>query len=222
MGSNQAHTPSCHQPGREAVIRRRSSAVSRRVGGLVLTLVSLAAMPAAFAAEDSRAAAKSYYEKGMAHYQLEEWDQAIENFQAGFRAKPAPQFLYNIAQAYRLSKRPEKALHFYQKYLNLEPMATNRHEVEAQIKTLEELVSRQQSSAKQPPQQTIPPNKEGEARPDLVSAPGTATKDTRPTYKKGWFWGVIAGSVAVAATAVTLGVVLGTRSSAETLPAARF
>src|SRR5262245_1593718 len=88
------------------------------------------ALPAA-AQEDARAAlAKRSYETGMAHFQLEEWDQAIASWEEGFRAKPVPQFLYNIAQAYRLSKRYEKALTFYRKYLRMDARAPNREEVE--------------------------------------------------------------------------------------------
>ena len=82
-------------------------------------VLPLVARPA-LAAKDERAVlAKRHYETGMAHYQLEEWDQAVAEWETGFRTKPAPQFLYNIAQAYRLSKRPDKALNFYQKYLRM-------------------------------------------------------------------------------------------------------
>ena len=145
---------------------------------------------------------------------------AIAAFQEGFRAKPAPQFLYNIAQSYRLSKRPDRAVLFYRKYLALEPEAANRAEVETQIKTLDEIVRQQQSRASRQPQQPLPPA--SEPRPDLVATTPAAAKPT-PLYKKGWFWGVMATTVAVVAVGVTLGVVYGTQgSSAQTLPAARF
>src|SRR3954454_24432479 len=82
------------------------------------------------AAEGDRVSeAQRHFEAGMASYHLEEYDKAINKWEAGYRAKPAPQFLYNIAQAYRLSHRPEKALSFYQKYLKLDPTAANRPEV---------------------------------------------------------------------------------------------
>src|SRR6185503_6340136 len=71
-----------------------------------------------------------------AQRRLEAYDKAIDEWEAGYRLKPAPQFLYNIAQAYRLSKRPDKALSFYQKYLKLSPHAENRPEVERHITAL--------------------------------------------------------------------------------------
>ncbi len=109
-------------------------------------------------AEDDSAQAKTLYDKGMANFQLEEYDAAIEKWQAGFRIKPAPEFLYNIAQAYRLSKRPELALSFYQKYLRVNPKATNKAEVEKHIAALKVVVAQQQHAADQPPTSTISPN----------------------------------------------------------------
>src|SRR6478672_8124563 len=98
---------------------------------LSLSLVLLPA-GAARADADDDIKAKDFYQKGMARFQLEEYDGAIGLWQDGFRLKPAPEFLYNIAQAYRLSHRSEKAMAFYKKYLTMAPKAPNRAEVEKQ------------------------------------------------------------------------------------------
>jgi len=112
--------------------------------------------PRAVGQTDERAAqAKQHYETGMAHFQLEEWDKAIEEWEAGFRTKPVPQFLYNIAQAYRLSKRPEKALAFYQKYLRMDPKAPNKAEVDRHIAQLTRIVAENAKTASSPPTGTI-------------------------------------------------------------------
>lgn len=106
---------------------------------------------------DERAiAAKQRYENGMAHFQLEEWDRAISEWEEGFRQKPVPQFLYNIAQANRLSKRYEKALSFYQKYLRMEPKAVNKAEVDRHIASLTRLIGEQQKASSSPPVQPLP------------------------------------------------------------------
>lgn len=195
--------------------------------GLVAAITALPTMARA----DDAATARDAYGKGMAHYHLEEYDAAIEEWERGFRAKPAPEFLYNIAQAYRLSKRPDKALSFYQKYLRVSPEAKNREEVEHQMAALQEVLDKQRKSAESPPQgplpatgvttppattttTTPPPATEQPAtRVDLVAQPAD-----KPIYKKGWFWGVVVGGAVVVAGAITLGVVLGTRgSSVQTL-----
>jgi iron complex outermembrane recepter protein len=205
---------------------------------LVLAAFSLAAAPAA--AEDERAAqAKMHYESGMARFQLEEWDGAIAEFQEGFRIRPYPQFLYNIAQAYRQSKRPEKALAFYQKFLRMDPKTPNRAEVERLIADLQKAIDEQKRAESSPPVQPTPvPAPPSAAEPAAGSAPIAATAQPsaattaqadltarpaeKPVYKKPWFWGVVGGAAAVVAGGVVLGVVLGTHHTDNTLPLARF
>src|SRR5262245_50367416 len=121
---------------------------------LALAWISSAAPAHADGAEES-AEAKSFFEKGMAHFQLEEYDAAIEKWEAGFRIRPVPEFLYNIAQAYRLSHRPEKALNFYQKYLRMAPKAPNRADVEKHIAALQTLVDQSQRAASLPPREPL-------------------------------------------------------------------
>jgi tetratricopeptide (TPR) repeat protein len=194
--------------------------------GLVVAVT--AAAPRARAADDATTVARDAYDKGMAHYHLEEYDPAIEEWERGFRAKPAPEFLYNIAQAYRLSKRS-----FYQKYLRVSPEAKNRDEVERHIATLKEIVDKQKSSAESPPQTTLPtPGTTTTTPPPTTSTPTASTTttradlvaqpDTRPVYKKPWFWGVMGGVAAVVVAGVVVGVVVGTRSNVQSLQDARF
>jgi tetratricopeptide (TPR) repeat protein len=143
-------------------------------------------------AEDPGAQAKQYFERGMAHFQLEEYDQAIAKWEDGFRIKPVPEFLYNIAQAYRLSKRSEKALAFYQKYLRMNPKAGNRADVEQQIKILTKIVEQEHKAATAPPNDAI--GQEGghqnpETRPETTpetrpSTPPETRPETNPETKR--------------------------------------
>jgi tetratricopeptide (TPR) repeat protein len=184
------------------------------------------------------ASARMHYETGMAHFNLEEWDQAIAEWEVGYRTKPVPEFIYNIAQAYRKSQRYEKALTFYQRYLRLKPDAENRKEVEKQIDQLPKLIEEQKrnpppptaapvkpetpsavpSEAPRPAPATSEPSvAPAPARADLVAHPAE-----KPVYKKGWFWGVTVGAVVVVAAGVTLGVIYGTRDNTPILPAAVY
>jgi tetratricopeptide (TPR) repeat protein len=119
----------------------------------------------AHAAHADKALAKEHYTKGMAAYTLDNYDKAIEEFRAGFEEAPDPVFLFNIAQAYRLSHRPREAISFYKKYLQLAPTAKNRDTVEQQIQTLEKSLGE--------PEGTIPPTG--------PEAAGTPTKRESPT-----------------------------------------
>src|SRR5262249_37006264 len=77
---------------------------------LALVAVLLAGVPHATAAETGSETAKRYFEEGTKHFQLGEFDEAIESYRAGFKAKSDPIFLYNIAQAYRLKHDFQNAL----------------------------------------------------------------------------------------------------------------
>jgi tetratricopeptide (TPR) repeat protein len=199
-------------------------------------LVMALTMGSARADEPRVSEAQHRFEAGMANFHLEAYDKAIEEWEAGYRIKPAPQFLYNIAQAYRLSKRPDKALSFYQKYLKLDPDATNRAEIERHIAALTKIVESQKQAAEQPSTQPMPLQK-SESPPPSVNSAATATPTAtatgadltvtaparhKPVYKKAWFWGVVAGGAVVVAGAVTLGVLLSRGSSEQTLPPGRF
>jgi len=109
----------------------------------------------AMSTEERAATAKQFFETGMAHFQLEEYDRAVEAWESGFRLRPVAQFLYNIGQAHRLAKRYEKALSFYKKYLNMEPKAANKAEVERHISTLTRLIDDQGKISNAPPTQPL-------------------------------------------------------------------
>jgi len=207
------------------------------------------AQPAAPA--DPRAAeAKQRYENGMAHFNLEEWDAAIEEWKSGYRAKPVAQFLYNIAQAYRLSKHYEDALNFYQRYLRAEPKAPNRVEVDGHIAKLSALLQQERRTATAPPIATMvikPKGSEGTPPGELNVAPSPAPQvavvpspqpaaapvvvqkepEKTPITKKKWFWPVIGAVAGVVVVAVVVGAAVGATSggggdNTPVLPMARF
>jgi tetratricopeptide (TPR) repeat protein len=204
-------------------------------------------VPPSAPGDDRASKAKQLYEEGMAHFQLDEWDPAIESWQAGFRAKPAPQFLYNIAQAYRLSKRPEQALSYYKKYLYMSPKAPNRVEVERHIQSLTALVEQENRTSTRPPVATLPvkpkpdtvtpvappppqpvvtapppPPPQPVAQPQPAHADLVAKAPERPITKRTWFWPVVAGGAAVVVAVVVVGAVVGARDNTRVLTAVHF
>jgi tetratricopeptide (TPR) repeat protein len=202
-------------------------AMRRAVGSVVVLLGLILCSQSYGAGEEAERSAKAkvLYEEGMAHFQLEEYNPAIEKWEAGFRVKPVPEFLYNIAQAHRLAKHYEKAQTFYQRYLRLAPRAANRPEVERTLATLPKLIEEEKNRPPEPappppPAATPTPAPTPAVTPEPVHAEVTATQPAKkPVYKKGWFWGVVVGSVVVVGAAVALGVVFGTRSSGDSTPA---
>jgi hypothetical protein len=102
---------------------------------LTLALVLLATTTHADEAREAQAReaqARSYFSIGQGHYHLGEYGEAIDAFQAGYRLKALPLFLFNIAQAARKSERYQMALDYYVQYLEREPMRTAPQRTEAE------------------------------------------------------------------------------------------
>jgi tetratricopeptide (TPR) repeat protein len=85
------------------------------------------------------AEARRLYQEGRRHYNIGEYERAIERFKAAYLISQAPLLLYNIAQAYRLegSERCGEAVQFYQRYLTAVPEAPERRAVERRLVELE-------------------------------------------------------------------------------------
>ncbi len=129
--------------------------------------------------------AKRHYEEGTKAFNLGEFARAISEFKTTYNAKPDPLLLYNIAQSYRLAGDASQALFFYKSFLRNMPGATNRKEVEAQVRKLEKQLQQQGDEQKReptapasvnpPPVSTVAP-----AAP-TPPAPATVTPPTAPT-----------------------------------------
>jgi tetratricopeptide (TPR) repeat protein len=92
----------------------------------IAVLLALAAPAVADHASRAKAADRS----ARAHYAAHEYDAAIADYQAAYRAMPDPLFLFDIAQSYRMLDDCDHALEFYREYLQERPDADNRTLVE--------------------------------------------------------------------------------------------
>lgn len=153
--------------------------------------------------EDERATkARGLYELGMQRFLLADYEGAITRWEEGFSTRPAPEFLYNIGQAYRRLHRPEQALPYYQRYLDLSPRAPERAEVDRIVATL---------------------TAEAQARASQAAATPPATPHDRPLTRKPWFWATIGGGVVLVAAVVVISVEVPRRHDpAQSLPAVSF
>ncbi len=145
----------------------------------VAAALLLCALPAR--AADPLQEAREHYERGMAHYELGEFAAAVEEFKAAYTRSQAPGLLFNLAQASRLAKDYEQALHFYRTYLRVRPDAPNRDDVEKRIAELTPIVEAQRQAElerlraqERPP--TLPPVEVKRPEPAPVIAPPAETR----------------------------------------------
>jgi tetratricopeptide (TPR) repeat protein len=133
-------------------LRPESWTFARRAVGVLVTVAlsgaaTFAAVPCAAAQEGAPSGddekdrrAKDLYEQGNTHYDLAEYDQAIDLFKQAYALSHRPTLLYNIAQAYRLKGDCEQALQVYRNYLRVDPGSPFRAKVESRVAEMETCV----------------------------------------------------------------------------------
>jgi hypothetical protein len=161
--------------------RRRARALPSAVlevflaaGCLLLVAGSAGAVPGT---EAGKKAARPHYEKGASEYNLGHFAESISEFEKAYEQDPAPILLFNIAQAHRQSGNNERAAFFYRRYLEQEPNAANRAEVEKRIKDLEGVIQQQNDVKRRPPTEVTDQDQRAAAQPPgtVPAAPPPAT-----------------------------------------------
>jgi tetratricopeptide (TPR) repeat protein len=94
------------------------------------------AEPPRGAAAEAPEGAKVLYRKGLARYDLGDFDGAIGPWTEAYELWPSPRLLYNLAQAHRRRGGCERAVELYRSYLRVEPAGELRPDAERQLEAL--------------------------------------------------------------------------------------
>ncbi len=143
----------------------RCSGPRRRWAAAALLLALCAGQAWAAPEDPATTEAKRHFEEGSKAFALGEFPRAIQEYRAAFNAKPDPVFLYNIAQAYRLSNDLRQALFFYKSFLSNMPDAPNRRAVEQRIRDTEAQLAKQREITEAPPNVPVTPAVVASAHP---------------------------------------------------------
>jgi tetratricopeptide (TPR) repeat protein len=198
-------------------------------------LFALAAFSASARAQsnadsDAKAKARQLYDDGVTNYNLGHYQEALTSFENGYRFRHDPSFLFNIAQCQRNLKRYEDAERTYRAYLRESPELSDdaRERIQKFISDMEKAIEVQRGQQSQTGAQSSEAAgtaRQPSATPSSSSSAAvnlTATAPAkRPVYKRGWFWGVMAG-VAVVAVGVGVGVGLGVGSKSNPFSVVQF
>lgn len=182
--------------------------LSRSAAGLLI-FTSIAFATAARA--DDAGQARAHFAKGTTLYDLGQYKEAAQEYEAAYRYKSDPALLFNIGQAYRFAGANADALRSYRAYLRHVPDAANRAEVEAYLGKLQKLIDEQKTTSTSPPTGTLALTPEPPLRP--ATTPAVTATEHIPVYKKWWLWTAVGGVVVIGA-AVALAVIYTTPNDA--------
>jgi len=174
----------------------------------VVLLVALLAVTSYASPVDNPADAKAldHLRIGNRHLDLEHYDEAIEEYEAGALIEPAPIFWLNIGLAHRKAGRYADAARAYRTFLSKIGDGPDAAEIRAQV---EEIIRAMDDAANKPPTEAEP-TASGDATERLPEAP---SRDREPvsrltTGRKASLFLAGGGLIALGA-----GVVFGIRSS---------
>jgi tetratricopeptide (TPR) repeat protein len=164
---------------------------------LLILILSWSGVARAEDVERSRA----HYKAAISYFDAGQYEKALGEFESAAQFSPRPEFEFNIARCYEMMGKAELAIQRFEHYLQLRPESSDRPEVEARMGRLKQQLERERS------QKLVTPAV-------VVEAP--------PKKRRVGLWvGIGVGAAVVVGTAVTLGVVFGTRTTTDHWAAAR-
>jgi hypothetical protein len=175
------------------------------------------------------AQAKQHFEAGRNAYNAGDYAGAIREFKAAETLRPSPILDYNIGLANEKLGKKRVAVKYYHRYLNLQPNARNKDEVEQRINGLDAQIAQepppattaqpggsapQPNTTEQPSDMPPPDTSAGPPAPtpgyDPYASPPPPGYAVQPPPKKKkshwWIALIIAGAASITVVAIVLAV----------------
>jgi tetratricopeptide (TPR) repeat protein len=193
--------------------------MQQRVGALAVALAVALALPATASARErsdslvspeAQAQAKLHFQRGMAAFELGNFQEALDEYERAYQIAPLPGFLFNIGQCHRNLGNLRKAVFSFRLYLRKRPDAKNREAVQTLIRELEAKIDAERAAAKLRVPVYVAPPDDGKRPPRRLPPP--------PIYKRWWFWTGIAAALGGGA----VGIYFGTRTREAAVPDSYF
>jgi tetratricopeptide (TPR) repeat protein len=162
-----------------------SSVAVRR---LIMPAALVLALPAPTRAQTAQEKARGFYEQGVAAFRAGDFATARELFERAYLLDPSPILLFNLARANEELGDAGKATEYFQMYLDREPDAPDRAEVEQRMRALKAAADR--------------PAREKTAPATQVAAPAAES----PPSLAPWAWLAFGIGAAGLGTGIAFGV----------------
>lgn len=157
--------------------------------------------------------ARQLYERGIAHYKIGEFEQAIGDFKAAYAIEPSDVLLFNLAQSYRQLGDGKRALFFYREFVAHAPPSPARTDAEHMVAELEA----PPPQAPSPPSGPAPVYRAAQAPPPPRVAETTRAAPVLVSQKHGLgrhgALTLVASTAAIGTTLVLVGVVLSVHAA---------
>ncbi len=163
---------------------------------------------------ETNAACVALYEQAAQQSKSGQLVEAEKSYKLAYEVSHDARILFNIARVLDKRGQAADAMSYYRQFLQAplqdETQKSKAREYLAQL----EANRPSQEPSKNDPAARIPSASAGERMASMTTLPASQTSDqqTTPIYKKGWFWGVMVGSVAAVGLGVGLGVGLSNRT----------
>lgn len=163
---------------------------------------------------ETNAACVALYEQAQQQSKAGQLVEAEKSYKLAYEVSHDARILFNIARVLDKRGQAADAMSYYRQFLQAplqdETQKSKAREYLAQL----EANRPSQEPSKNDPAARIPSASAGERMASMTTLPASQTSDqqTTPIYKKGWFWGVMVGSVAAVGLGVGLGVGLSNRT----------
>ena len=173
------------------------------------------------AAKDGKAIAREHFRRGRQLHDAGQYLEAADAYLEAYRHFPAPAFLYNAGQVFRLAGEVEQALEHYRRYVELEPSGEGADNARGFIAELEAALAerarqeetRRAEEAREQEEARGQPDP-GPTEPPAPIGPVVPPRDAPARPGRGL---VIAGAATAGAGVVALGLaaVFGARASSR-------
>jgi tetratricopeptide (TPR) repeat protein len=167
---------------------------------LIATLVSVGLVsPRSLAQTADNREAREHFRRGKEAYAAQRFDEAYREFEAGYRLSSRPLFLYNMGHAKRRAGASAEACALYRRFLEVQPDAPQRAEVESILRELEPAWAPAKPEPKladpPPPPPPPPPPVVPPPAPSLVAIPPRIPAEPPPSPRRWWLWAGAGGAV---------------------------
>lgn len=180
-----------------------------RLAYTALLFVFLLGSRTAFGQQQNQKAAEQHFNLADKAYKTGDYEKAVQEFLAAYQQVPVNPLLFNIGQAYRLAGHTDKALSYYEKYVEFEPGGPQVAEAKDHIRELKEAIETEKHRKTQEDQAQVQAQADTEAAA-RAEAQKQAEAARRATEAESAGSGLrIAGLVVGGVGVVALGVGIG-------------